>query len=69
MSESDVKNISSNGISSKKSSKCPAHIQFKSAREFPDKLESDFVYPNLPSKCTWDRTQLDQLSPHTHRPL
>jgi hypothetical protein len=44
-------------------------MKFKAATEIPEKLEADFVYPNLPSKCTWDKNKKDQESPHQKIPL
>lgn len=59
----------SNDFHKKMTSKCPAHIKYKAARECPSTLEADFVYPNLPSRCTWDRNKNIEMSPHTKRPL
>lgn len=48
---------------------CPTHIRFEAVENCPDILESDFVFPDLPSKCTWNRNHPNEASSHTKRPL
>lgn len=50
-----------------KTTKCPSHMQYSAVTEIPETLEKDFVYPDLPSRCTWDRNKKDQVTPHTKR--
>ena len=58
----------SNG-NNEKSSTCPSHIRYKSVENCPETLEPDFVYPDLPSRCRWDRSKRNESSPHSIRPL
>lgn len=49
--------------------KCPTHIEYKAVTECPETIEPDFVYPDLPSRCTWDRHGNIEPTPHSIRPL
>lgn len=48
---------------------CETHLKYK-ALDIPEVLEPEFVYPDLPSKCTWvqDKSQ-QEPTVHTVRPL
>lgn len=60
----------SNGVEvNGNSRKCPTHVEYKAVTDCPKVLEPDFVYPDLPSRCTWDRNSKCELTPHTKRPL
>lgn len=43
---------------------CP----YKILKDLPKVLPTDFVLPNLPSRCTWT-SEKDQQSPHPKRSL
>jgi hypothetical protein len=48
---------------------CDTSIKYK-ALDMPETLQSDFVYPDTPSKCTWVQEKSSQpQTPHTVRPL
>lgn len=48
---------------------CLTHLKYK-ALDMPSKLQSDFVYPDLPSKCTWEPDKSKQPpTVHSVRPL
>jgi hypothetical protein len=48
---------------------CLTHLKYK-ALDMPSSLQADFVYPDLPSKCTWVVEKDKQPeTPHTIRPL
>lgn len=50
-------------------SNCSTHLKYK-ALEIPQTLQKDFVYPDLPSKCTWISDKEEQPpTVHTVRPL
>lgn len=61
-------NLNGNSVNGK-SKECPSHVKYNALAECPAALEADFVYPDSPSRCTWDRNKNDQQSPHTKRPL
>ena len=48
---------------------CDTMIKYK-ALDMPETLQSDFVYPDTPSKCTWVQDKSSQPNtPHTVRTL
>jgi hypothetical protein len=48
---------------------CLTHLKYN-ALDIPEVLEADFVYPDLPSNCTWVQEKSEQPpTPHTVRPL
>lgn len=47
---------------------CPTHIRYEAMENIPETLEPDFVFPDLPSKCTWSPNK-DSVTPHSIRPL
>lgn len=65
-----INGITTNGISTNGiAKKCLKQQAYKSVTNIPATLEPDYSYPNLPSRCTWDTNEQDQVSPHTKRPL
>lgn len=49
--------------------KCPTHITYNAVSQIPAVLEDDFVYPNTPSRCTWNKNKINDSSAHSKRPL
>lgn len=58
--------MSSEPLSNGNAPLCPAKI----LSGLPNVMPSDFVRPDLPSKCTWIKAKGEQpKTPHTQRPL
>jgi hypothetical protein len=48
----------------------PKICPYKILKDLPNVMPSDFIRPDLPSKCTWVNKKSEQSeSPHTFRPL
>jgi hypothetical protein len=63
---SEVTEIVVNGCKNKlNSSSCLTH-KYKAIEEMPTKLQDDFIYPDLPSKCTWVREKSQQPVQNVH---
>lgn len=58
--------MSSEPLSNGNAPMCPAKI----LKSLPNVMPTDFVRPDLPSRCTWTKVKGEQPpSPHTKRPL
>lgn len=58
--------MSSEPLSNGNARPCP----FKILRSLPNVMPTDFVRPDLPSRCTWNQNKAEQTSsPHTKRQL
>jgi hypothetical protein len=48
----------------------PKLCPYKILKDLPNVMPSNFIRPDLPSKCTWMKNKSEQpTNPHTVRPL